>query len=314
VIKKVVLDNLKASIVKAVLYDTALQRAYSDFGQYYSFLISPCRVATPQHKGKVESGGVKYVKNNFLPGRSFMNIDDANVQALAWCMEKGNRIHGTTKRIPLEVFDKIEREALLPLPKNPYEVSWWKECKLHPDCHIVLEGSYYSAPFRLIGKKLWVQVGEDTVRIFYQHQLVGMHLRAGRKGERKTVNDHLPPDKMSYFMQTPQWCRQQAKQTGENTLLLVEQLLADKPLDKLRTVQGILRLGSKYGSQRLESACKRALYYDDVKYGTIRNILEQELDKQPLQIENIRQYFTNGRFARYTIGGLLNDKPVDTAA
>jgi transposase len=313
VAKKVVLDNLKAAIVKAVLYDPVLQRTYLECAEHYGFLVSPCRVKTPRHKGKVECGGVKFVKKNFMPCRSFIDIEDANRQVAIWSVEKGKRIHGTTKRIPLEVFEKIEKQALLPLPEIPYDISWWKECKLHPDCHIVLNGSYYSAPHRLVGETLQVRVSDEFVRIFHQHQQIGMHLKAGRKGQRLTVPEHMPPEKMRYLMRTPIWCKQKAKETGENTLLLVERLLAERPLDKLRTVQGILGLGRKYGSQRLEAACKRALFYDDIKYGTIRNILERELDKQPLQTESIRQYFSNGKFARYTIGGLFNDKPTDTA-
>jgi len=312
---KIVLDNLKTAIAKAVLYDTALQRTYSDFGQHYGFLISPCRVGTPHHKGKVESGGVKFVKRNFLPGRSFIDINEANEKALFWCMEKGLRIHGTTKWNPIEVFEKVEKNLLLPLPKESYKVCWWKECKLHPDCHIVLDGSYYSAPYTLIGRKLWVHIAEDTVRIFHDHQQVGMHLRSVRKGERRTIKEHMPPEKQAYFMCSPTWCREQARQIGESTYQLIDRLLTEKPLDKLRTAQGILRLEHKYGKQRLEAACKRALFYDEVKYGTVSNILKRQKDKEPLQPETGRdRYFTNGKFARYTIGGLFNDQSVDTAA
>ena len=312
VVKKVVLDNLKAAVVKAVVYDTVLQRSYLEFAEHYGFLVSPCRIGTPHHKGKVESGGVKYVKRNFLPGRGFIDIEDTNRQAMEWSIEKGNRIHGTTKQVPLEVFQGVEKQFLLPLPKQAYTISWWKKCKLHPDCHIVLEGSYYSAPHRFVGENLWVKVSEDTIRIFYKNEQVCMHLKANRKGQRITSKEHLPPEKIQYVMHTPTWCRQQAKEIGENTLILVERLFADKPLDRLRTVQGILKLGDKYGRERLEYACRRALFYNDIKYGTIRNILEKQLDKEVLEDEINRKHISNGKFARYTIGGIFNDKPIDT--
>ena len=116
-------------------------------------------------------------------------------------------------------------------------------------------------------------------------------------------------------MCTPTWCREQARQIGESTYQIIEQLLTEKPLDKLRTAQGILRLEHKYGKQRLEAACKRALFYDDVKYGTISNILKRDKDREPLQTVTGRpRYFTNGKFARCTIGGLFNDQSVDTTA
>ena len=107
------------------------------------FSSHPVRSELPAIKGKVEAGGIKYLKSNFLPGRNFIDIDEANEKLLLWCMEKGKRIHGTTKRVPLEVFDEVEKESLLPLPEEPFEICTWKECKLHPDCHIVFDGSYY---------------------------------------------------------------------------------------------------------------------------------------------------------------------------
>jgi len=82
------LDNLKTAIVKAALYESHVHRTYLELAEHYGFLISPCRVRTPRHKGKLEAG-VKYLKNNFLPGRRFIDIDEANEKLLLWCMEKG---------------------------------------------------------------------------------------------------------------------------------------------------------------------------------------------------------------------------------
>ena len=92
--RRVVVDNLKAAIVKAVLYDPIVPRAYRECAQHYGFLISPCRPRTPD-KGKVEQGGVHYVARNFLAGRAWRDIDEANERVLVWCLETaGRRIHG----------------------------------------------------------------------------------------------------------------------------------------------------------------------------------------------------------------------------
>jgi len=300
--REIVLDNLKAAIVKVALYDPHVHRAYLELAEHYGFLISPCRVRTPRHKGKVEAGGIKYLKNNFLPGRSFIDIDEANEKVLLWCMEKGKRVHGTTKRIPLEVFDEVEKKALLPLPEEPFEISTWKESKLHPDCHIVFGGSYYSAPHRLIGKSLWVRATAKEIRLFFEHKQVAMHLRARRKGERVTLKDHLPPEKVAYIMQTPSWLRERAKQIGENTGLFIETLLSDKPLNRLRTAQGVLRLCHKYGPRRLENACERALFYNELRYGAVKRILEKGFNKEKIQ-QVVSIPFSSAKFARSWIGG-----------
>ncbi len=114
VVRRVVLDNLKAAIVHAALYDPVVQRAYRECAEHYGLLISPCRPRTPEHKGKVEQGGVHYLKRNFLAGRAFRDVREANERALVWCVETaGRRIHGTTKEVPLARFDTIERAMLL---------------------------------------------------------------------------------------------------------------------------------------------------------------------------------------------------------
>jgi len=310
----VVIDNLKAGIIKACLYDPEAQRSYQEYAEYHGFLISPCPPRKANYKGKVEGGGVKYVKNNHMPGKNLPDINAWNEDVLKWCMEKGRRIHGTTKKVPLEMFEKIEKDVLLPLPPEPYEICWWHRGNLHPDCHIVFEGSYYSAPYRLIGQQLQAKISKEFVRIYQEHEQIAMHYRAKRKGTRMTSREHLPAEKLHYCMQTPVWCRQKAREIGENTGELVDEMLRTKGLNKLRTVQGILRLEKKYGAKRLESACRRALFYSDTKYATIKGILDKELDKEAIHEENVRPKFKSAKYARYTVGGLFDDESANTTA
>jgi len=76
--KRVVIDNLKAGIIRPSWDDPQVQHAYGECAEHYGFLISPNRPRTPQHKGKVEQGGVHYVKRNFLGGRAPTSILQAN--------------------------------------------------------------------------------------------------------------------------------------------------------------------------------------------------------------------------------------------
>ncbi|PYR20172.1 MAG: IS21 family transposase [Acidobacteria bacterium] len=285
VVRRVVLDNLKAAIVHAALYDPVVQRAYRECAEHYGFLISPCRPRTPEHKGKVEQGGVHYVKRNFLAGRAFRDVRDANERVWVWCMETaGRRIHGTTKEVPLARFDTIERELLLPLPATPYALATWKQAKLHPDCHVVFDHAFYSAPHRLIGQRLWVRAADTSVRMFHQHELVATHPRATRRGERLTNPDHLPPAKVAGLLATPASCVQRAGEIGPATSEVVGRLLGERPLDRLRTVLGILKLAHKFGPRRLEAACARAVQYDDLTYGTLKRILDRGLDQNAVSV------------------------------
>jgi transposase len=280
--RRIVLDNLRAAIVHAALYDPEVQRSYRDFAEHYGFLIAPCRPRTPEHKGKVEQGGVHYVKRNALAGRAFRDLHDGNRHLLRWCVETaGRRVHGTTRRIPLELFDQVERAALLPVPLTSWELTEWKKAKLHPDCHVVFAGAYYSAPHRLIGQRLWVRATAWKVELFHEHTLVATHRRA-RPGQRRTLTDHLPPDKVHFLLQTPAWCRTRATEIGAACAVVIETLLGDRPLDRLRSAQGILRLAQRYGAARLEAACARAHAVGEYRYHTIKTILVNALDHQPL--------------------------------
>lgn len=276
--RRVVLDNLKAAIVKACFENPTVQRSYRELAEHYGFLIAPCRPGKPEHKGKVESG-VRYVKRNFLAGQEFRDIHQANEKALVWVMKRaGQRIHGTTKQKPLVRFTEVEQAALLPLPDTPYDLAVWKQATVHRDCHVVFEKAYYSVPYRFVGQRLWVRGGLQSVRIYADYTLVATHPRAKEPGERHTILDHLPPRKVEGLIQTREHCREKAAEIGPCTAEVVARLLAERPLDRLPMVQRLLRLERTYGALRLERACARALYFEEFTARTIRRILEKGLD------------------------------------
>src|SRR6516165_3637842 len=101
---RVIIDNPKCAITRACARDPLVQRAYAECAEGYGFKIDPCPPADPAKKGVVEAG-VKYVKRNFLPTRTFRDLTDLNEQARRWVMqEAGLRIHGTTREQPLDRF------------------------------------------------------------------------------------------------------------------------------------------------------------------------------------------------------------------
>jgi transposase len=275
--ERVVIDNLKAAIVKAIQDDPAVQLSYQECALHYGFRVAPCRVRTPQHKGKVEKGGVHYVKRNFLGGREATPLTQANQDVLVWCeTTAGLRCHGTTKEQPLKRFQEIEQAQLQPLPETAYDMAVWKQLTLHRDCYVEFEGSYYSAPHRLLGQKLWLCAGLKQVRLFDdQYHLVASHDRANRPGTRHTHLDHLPPEKVPGLQLNRPLIRQQAELIGPATTKIVDIHLADPIVDRLPTLGRLLRLAQRYSPARLEAACARALAFGDPNYRTIKRILQQ---------------------------------------
>jgi transposase len=281
--ERVVIDNLKAAIIKAVWDDPEVQQSYRECAEHYGFLISPCRPRTPEHKGKVEQGGVHYVKRNFLGGRQPTTLSQANQDVWVWCNETaGLRIHGSTKEQPLVRFQQVEQARLRPLPETPYDMAVWKQVTVARDCYVEFDKAYYSAPHRLITQSVWVCGGIQQVRIYtLQHELKATHERAQRPGERLTHLDHLPPDKVPGLIRSREGCLASAEQIGPATLQVVQTILDDPVVDRLGAVGRLLRLRLKFGDGRLEAACQRALSFDDPAYKTVKRILKEGLENQP---------------------------------
>jgi transposase len=286
--QRLVIDNLKSGITQAVWDDPQVQLAYRGCAEHYGFLILPCRPATPEHKGKVE-GGVGYVQGRFMGGKGTLDLAQANRDVRRWCQEEaGLRIHGTTKEQPRRQFEEVEQALLKPLPETPYDLAIWKKAKLHRDCHIVFQGSYYSAPFRLVGQSLWVCAGTHQVRLFTEkHELVATHERASKPGERHTHRDHYPPEKLPGLERTRESCMAQAAELGTAVYQVVTHILADPVLDGVHQAGRLLRLQEKFGPERLEAACQRALDYGDPAYKTVKGILKghREQDDPPTPIQ-----------------------------
>ena len=300
--KKMIIDNAKCAITKACYYDPVVQRGYSDYAEGYGFIISACPPREPKKKGRVESG-VKYVKNNFVPLRVFRHLVDSNQQLKTWVLETaGNRIHGTTREKPLTLFE-TERELFNPLPATPPECAIWAKVTLHGDCHVMFEKCRYSASYKLVGTLLWLRASDTTVRIYQEHTLVAIHPRLVRPGSRSTLDEHLPPNATAYAMKDSAWCLKQAAKIGTHCHHVIELLLLDSVVDYLRAAQGIVGLQKKYGNERLEAACLRAIAFQSIHYKTIKSILQAGAEYKPLPEEEAfdtlaETYTGQGRFCR----------------
>lgn len=298
------IDNLKAAITRACYYDSQVQHAYADCAEGYGFIIAPCPVADPKKKGRVEAG-VKYVKNNFAPLRTFRDLVDANTQLMHWVMNvAGTREHGTTRVAPLTRFTHTEKALLKRLPVTPPELVTWARAKVHGDCHIQVHKRRYSAPYTLVGKQLDVRLSETTVRLYHQHTLFATHPRLARAGQRSTLDEHLPPEYVAFKMRDPQWCLRQAESIGAYCHALIERLFANGIVERLRAAQGIIALRKPYGDRRLNAACRRALAFENVGYRSVKTILEKGLDQSADPTGAFEQlcdtYTGRARFGRNT--------------
>ncbi|MHB8631501.1 MAG: IS21 family transposase [Candidatus Limnocylindria bacterium] len=274
-------DNLKAGVLKADLYDPRLNRAYRELAEHYGAIVDPARAAHPKDKPRVERA-VPYVRDSFWSGRTFQRFDEIVREAVVWSRDtaprRRHRVHG----IPVgELFEARERPALVTLPERAFALVEWKDAKVHPDCHVAIDRVLYSVPWQHVGKTLQAKISASLIELYAGDSLVKTHVRDGRR--RQTDQADLPPDKVAFLMRTPAWCRRRAAEIGTATAALVDGLLAQGGLTRLREVQALLRLSDRYDIARVDRACALAATADG-RMNTVRNILEAGLDRSQLEL------------------------------
>jgi transposase len=235
-----------------------------------------------------------------LRDRAFFSLAELN-REIARLLERLNsrpfrKLPGTRR----ELFEQLDRPALRPLPAQPYEFAEWRKVRVNIDYHVEIEGHYYSVPYQLVRKALEARYSERTVECFHKGQRVASHPRSHLKGRHTTLPEHMPTSHRSYAEWTPQRLVRWAEKTGPATASMVQTILERRvhPQQGFRSCLGIMRLGKRFGEQRLEAACRRALTLGACSYKSIESILRQGLDckafpeQQDLELgiahENIR--------------------------
>jgi hypothetical protein len=239
----------------------------------------------PKDKPRVERQ-MPYVRDSFWRGRDWVDLADMRRGALEWCTNvAGVRHHRSMEGAsPLSVFNTLEAPALFGLPAMTFEVATWSYPKVAPDCHVKVGKALYSVPWRFIGANVDARCGDKTVEVFVDGCVVKTWARIER-GKQTDWAD-FPPEKVAFFMRTPQWCLKRAAELGSSVHELVEGLLSDGALYHLRAAQGVVGLADKYGATRLDAACHRAIEVGDPEYRTVRGILKAGTEHDGAEVHN----------------------------
>jgi hypothetical protein len=207
------------------------------------------------------------------------------------------RIHGTTQARPLEVFRTEEAPRLLPGPVGRYDLPLYATAKVHRDHHIEVAKALYSIPGNLIGQKVDVRADTSLVKASWRGQLVKVHPRQP-PGGRSTDPDDLPSERTAYALRDLDHLKRLAAREGEMIGVYAAALL-DTPLPwtRMRQVYRLLGLVRKYGADRVEEACRRALEVEAVNIGLIGRMLERALERDSVVVAATGRVVP-GRFAR----------------
>lgn len=291
VVRLVVPDNLKSAVSKADRFEPVLSRTYAEMLEHYDTAALPTRPKKPRDKAKVENG-VQIVERWVLARLrklTFFSLHDLNA-AIFQLLDVLN--HKPFKKLPgsrHSQFDALERPALKPLPAKAYEYAEWKKARPHIDYHIEIDGHYYSVPHSLMKRQLDVRITATTIECFLNNKRVAVHPRSDRRGGHSTITEHMPKSHRAHLEWTPGRFLNWALSIGPHTRDLVDHLLTNRPHPEMgfRSCLGLLSLEKRFGKERLEAACQRALALSAPTRSSVLSILESGLDSQPLPDSDI---------------------------
>lgn len=286
--KAIVSDNLSSAVSRASKYEPDINRSFKDFARHYNCVINPTRTYSPQDKALVENAVHLAYQRIYYPMRemTFFSLEDLNKEISRLLQRYNTLLFQRKEASRIELYQRVERQYLKKLPVAAYELKDYKRAKVQKMGYVYFspDKSYYSVPYRYIGKETSIHYTKSRVEVFYNQERIAMHQRNLARGSYITNTDHLSSTHKFYSDWNPEFFKKKAVQHGEHVLSCVEKILVaqDYPEIGYKRALGVIQLYRSYGSQRLNDACKRALETDACSYNRIKNILKNNMDKVPL--------------------------------
>lgn len=183
----VVTDNLKTAVLgRDAAHQPIWNPAYQKLAAELKFLPEACAPAAGNQKGSVENL-VKFVKHNFLPGRSFHDDQDLAEQCQQWLTQVNTeRKNDATKALPATLLVE-EQSQFTSLPASAQDYGFFDCVVVNRESLVALESTCYSVPTHLIGRALTARVHRTHIDLFADRERVASHPRS--QGENQRVLD-----------------------------------------------------------------------------------------------------------------------------
>lgn len=283
--RAIVPDCLRSAITNGNKYEPDINPEYADFAKHYGTVIVPARPRSPQDKALVENAVKITYSRVFAPlrNRKFYCIEELN-EAIWENLEIHNTMSFQRMKISRwELFNEIEKKELKPLPAEKYEWKDFLNVKVQFNYHIEFspDKHYYSVPWQNKGKRVNIIYTDRWVDIYYKNMRIAFHKRDRTVNGYTTIKEHMPAHHRFYAEWNPERFIKWGERIGNSVKIMVEKVLGSRefPEQAYKVCLGILNLSKKYGNQRLNQACKRAVEFNYYSYKAVKNILEKGLDK-----------------------------------
>jgi len=261
-------DQHRAAVSEPCRYEPGLHRTYAEFGRHYGMAVVPARPRKPRDKAKVERA-VQVAQRWILAKlrhERFFSLEELNGAPM-------KKYGGLSRR---ELFERVERHALQPLPASRFEPCEWLSAPVGADYHVKVHGHFYSVPWELAHERLEVRVTASTVEAFVLGRRVASHARSDEVGGATTHTAHMPAHHRWWAEKDPEPMRKWAASVGPYTEAMLEAILGSNfnREQTFRSATGLRSLADRYEAEQIERACERALRFGGCSYKNVERILK----------------------------------------
>jgi transposase len=284
-------DNLRSGVTKAHRYEPLINQTYQEMATHYGCVVIPARSFRPRDKAKCENGVL--LAQRWILARlrhhTFFSVAEANLaiaELLQWLNDRSfQKLEGSRRSL----FEQLERPVMRPLPGRPYEYAIWKKATVNIDYHVEVDRHHYSVPYQLVHQRCEVRLTATTVEVILRGRRVASHRRSYVRGGHTTLAEHMPESHRRHLEWTPSRIISWAQKAGPQTAALVDEIMRARPHPEqgYRSCLGVMRLGRRFGADRLEAASTRAVALRAFSYRSVESILRTGLDRQPLPVRPV---------------------------
>jgi len=286
--RAIVPDNLKSAVSKACRYEPGINALYDQFAGWYDLAIMPTRPREARDKALVEGGVLIGYRRVLAAIRnetffSLVALNEGIQRKTKMVNDRAMKQYGQSRR---QLFEELDQPALRPLPPQPFPDRCWQPADIGFDYHVFLKEDkhWYSAPYEYHNKKADLFYSEGLVEIYCQNRRIAVHIRDRRSKGKTTKAEHMPSHHRFVAEWTPERIANWAAKVGPQVREFVIRLMEAKkhPEQGFKSAIGVISLEKKYGAERVNLACGRALACVSYHYHSVKHILERGLERQTI--------------------------------
>lgn len=283
--QRIVTDNLKSAVTKASKNGKVINKAFQAMAEHYQTTIDPTRSYKPKDKALVE-GAVKICYQSIyyeLQKHTFFSLQDLN-SAIKAQLEKLNNKQLSNRDHSRKYLYCEEIHHLGQLPSQRHRLLHFTRAKVQKMGYIYCSNhrSYYSVPYRFIGKDVELRFDNRNLSIYYHNERIAHHQASSKPGHYVTIKDHLSANNQKYMEWSAEYFVTKSKSVGLHVSRYIESMIAQGkyPYVAYKSAQGIINLAKQYSDQRVDKACQLAADHPHHSYKMIKEILENKMDLQ----------------------------------